>query len=154
MTETTAQRKIVEIFTDGACTGNPGPGGWGAILQYEGREKEISGFEPHTTNNRMEMRAVLEALTLLKEPCIVRLHTDSQYLKNGITTWIKAWKRNAWKTSTKSPVKNKDLWTAIDEAAQRHEVQWFWIKGHAGHPQNERADELARVAIRTGTKSG
>lgn len=143
------ERKKVEIFTDGACRGNPGPGGWGAILRYRGIEKEISGYEKHTTNNRMEMTAVIEALKALKEPCDVDLYTDSEYLRNGITQWILKWKRNGWKTGDKSPVKNKDLWEALDEASQRHNIKWNWVRGHCGHPENERCDALAREAVKT-----
>ncbi len=141
------RRKRVEIFTDGACRGNPGPGGWGAILRYKTIEKELSGSEPHTTNNRMELMAVIEALRALKEACVVDLTTDSQYLKNGITSWIHTWKRNGWKTSTKEPVKNRDLWEALDELSQKHMIRWHWVAGHQGHPENERCDFLARSAI-------
>jgi ribonuclease HI len=144
-------KKSVEIFTDGACSGNPGPGGWGALLRYQQVEKELSGFDPMTTNNRMEMTAVIEALRVLKEPCRVDICTDSQYLRDGITSWIHKWKRNDWRTSSKEPVKNKDLWEALDEAAQNHLVEWKWVKGHAGHPENERCDALARQAIRDGS---
>ncbi|HOV86069.1 MAG TPA: ribonuclease HI [Syntrophobacteraceae bacterium] len=143
-------RKKVEIFTDGACSGNPGPGGWGAILRYRGVEKEISGYSPHTTNNRMEMTAVIEALRALKEPCRVVLYTDSRYLRDGITRWIGRWKQNGWKTSEKTPVKNKDLWEALEALTQRHEIHWNWIKGHAGHLENERCDRLAREAMEKG----
>ncbi|MCE5335994.1 MAG: ribonuclease HI [Desulfobacteraceae bacterium] len=139
--------KAVEIFTDGACTGNPGPGGWGAILRYKDIEKEISGFERRTTNNKMELSAVIEALKLLKEPCRIRIHTDSMYLKNGITQWIRNWKRNGWLTSEKMPVKNRELWEALDALCSKHMVQWIWVKGHAGHPENERCDQLAREEI-------
>jgi ribonuclease HI len=142
-----AMKKRVEVFTDGACSANPGPGGWAAILRYRGREKEISGFNPSTTNNRMEMTAVIEALGELKEPCRVTVYTDSQYLQKGITGWIEKWKRNGWRTSQKEPVKNKDLWEALEEAAQRHEIEWMWVRGHQGHPENERCDALARDAI-------
>ncbi len=138
---------VVEIFTDGACSGNPGPGGWGAILRYNGVEKELSGGEPETTNNRMEMMAAIQALEALKRPSRVRLHTDSTYLMDGITKWIHAWKARGWKTANKKPVKNQDLWRRLEEALARHEVEWVWVKGHAGHPENERADELARSAI-------
>ncbi len=141
-------RKVVEIYTDGACSGNPGPGGWGAILRYKTTEKELSGFAPLTTNNRMEMTAVIQALEALKEPCNVKIYTDSQYLKDGITKWIRKWKRNGWLTAGKEPVKNKDLWESLDEAARRHAVEWHWVRGHHGHPENERCDELARMAIR------
>jgi ribonuclease HI len=138
----------VEIFTDGACSPNPGPGGWGAILRYGEIEKELSGYVPSTTNNRMELTAVVEALHALKRPCRVTIHTDSLYLKDGITSWIKKWKRNGWKTSTGEQVKNRDLWIALDKASQLHEIQWNWVRGHAGHPENVRCDELARSAIR------
>ena len=137
----------VEIFTDGACSGNPGPGGWGAVLRYNEAEKEISGGAARTTNNRMEMMAAIEALEALKRPSRVRLHTDSTYLKDGITKWIHAWKARGWKTAAKKPVKNQDLWQRLEAALERHEVNWFWVKAHAGHPENERADALARAAI-------
>lgn len=136
--------KTVEIFTDGACSGNPGPGGWGAILRYNGHEKELYGGEPETTNNRMELLAAIRALETLKRPCKVKLHTDSRYVKDGITQWIHNWKRNGWRTANKKPVKNVELWQALDDALARHEVHWIWVKGHAGHAENERADELAR----------
>ncbi|WP_419913596.1 ribonuclease HI [Hoeflea sp.] len=139
--------KHVEIFTDGACSGNPGPGGWGAILRYGKIEKELSGGTADTTNNRMELTAAIEALNALKERCRVDLYTDSSYVKDGIGGWIEGWKRNGWKTASKKPVKNADLWQALEEARNRHEVTWHWIKGHAGHPENERADELARMAM-------
>jgi ribonuclease HI len=144
----TSGLKEVEIFTDGACAPNPGPGGWGAILRYGENEKELSGYAPQTTNNRMELMAVVKALRAIKRPCSLIIHTDSRYLKDGITSWILKWKQNGWKTSTGAPVKNKDLWVALDEASRRHAVQWNWVKGHAGHPENERCDELARSAIR------
>ena len=134
----------VEIWTDGACSGNPGPGGWGALLVMGDREKEIYGGDPDTTNNRMELQAAIQALNALKRPCKVKLHTDSTYVKDGLTKWIHAWKRNGWKTAAKKPVKNADLWQALEAAANRHEIQWFWVKGHAGDPGNEKADELAR----------
>ena len=134
----------VEIWTDGACSGNPGPGGWGALLRYGEHEKELFGGEAETTNNRMELLAAINALNELKKPCKVELTTDSQYVKGGITGWIHGWKKNGWKTSAKKPVKNEDLWKALDEAVNRHDVNWNWVKGHAGHPENERADELAR----------
>ncbi|MDA4844812.1 ribonuclease HI [Hoeflea poritis] len=139
--------KHVEIFTDGACSGNPGPGGWGAILRYGRIDKELSGGTADTTNNRMELTAAIEALNALKERCRVDLYTDSSYVKDGIGGWIEGWKRNGWKTSAKKPVKNADLWQALEEARNRHDVTWHWIKGHAGHPENERADELARMAM-------
>lgn len=137
----------VEIFTDGACRGNPGPGGWGAILRINEHEKLISGAEVETTNNRMELTAAISALQCLKKPSRVDLTTDSQYVKNGISTWIHNWKRNGWRTADRKPVKNVDLWQVLDELVQRHEVHWHWIKGHSGHPENELADELARKAI-------
>ena len=137
----------VEIYTDGACSGNPGPGGWGAILRFNGVEKELSGGEAATTNNRMELMAAIEALNALKEPCAVDLHTDSNYVKDGISGWIEGWKRNGWKTADRKPVKNVELWQALDEARRRHTVNWHWVKGHAGHPENERADELAREGM-------
>ncbi|MCB1475663.1 MAG: ribonuclease HI [Rhodobiaceae bacterium] len=142
-----AAQTHVDIFTDGACSGNPGPGGWGAILRYGEHEKELSGGEAQTTNNRMEMRAAIEALNALKRPSVVELHTDSAYLRNGITEWIHGWKRRQWRTADKKPVKNVDLWQALDEAIARHEVRWHWVKGHAGHPENERADALARAGM-------
>jgi len=137
----------IEIFTDGACSGNPGPGGWGAILRSGAHEKEIWGGEPHTTNNRMELLAVIRALELLKRPVVARVHTDSQYVQKGISEWIHGWKARGWKTAAKTPVKNEDLWRALDEAASRHQVQWVWVRGHAGHVENERADELARRGV-------
>ena len=137
----------VIIHTDGACSGNPGPGGWGAILDYNGTRKEIYGGEKQSTNNRMELKAAIEALNVLKRACDVEMHVDSQYVKDGITKWIHGWKRNGWKTADKKPVKNVELWQALDEAIKRHEITWHWVKGHAGHPENERADELARQGI-------
>jgi ribonuclease HI len=137
----------VEIFTDGACRGNPGPGGWAAILRYRGVEREISGAEPLTTNNRMEMTAAIQALEKLKRHCRVRLYSDSQYLRDGISKWIHGWKRRGWRTADNRPVKNIDLWQRLDRAAAGHEVSWIWVKGHAGHHENERADVLARAAI-------
>jgi ribonuclease HI len=135
---------LVEIWTDGACKGNPGPGGWGAILRSaDGRERELSGGEAPTTNNRMELMAAIEALNALKRPCRVSLTTDSNYVRDGIRSWIHGWKRNGWKTSDRKPVKNAELWQALDEARTRHDVEWHWVKGHAGHPENERADALA-----------
>ena len=137
----------VEIWTDGACSGNPGPGGWGVLMRHGANQKELSGGEPDTTNNRMELRAAIEALNALKKPCEVHLHTDSQYVKGGVTGWIHNWKRNGWKTSDKKPVKNEDLWRELDAATARHTIHWHWVKGHAGHPENERADELARSGM-------
>ena len=142
------QRPVVEIHTDGACSGNPGPGGWGAILTSGPHRKELRGGEPLTTNNRMELMAAIMALEALKQPSIVDLYTDSVYLRNGITSWIHTWKRNNWRTADKKPVKNVELWKRLDEALGEHEIRWHWIKGHAGHPENESADELARLAIR------
>ncbi len=139
----------VEIWTDGACSGNPGPGGWGAILRFNGTEKELSGAEAQTTNNRMELMAAIAALEALTRPCAVTLTTDSQYVKDGLTKWIHGWKRNGWKTADKKPVKNEDLWKRLEAAAAKHKVTWEWVKGHAGHPENERADALARGAIAT-----
>ena len=137
----------VVIYTDGACSGNPGPGGWGAILSFAGKEKELKGGELHTTNNRMELMAAISALEALTKPCEVDLHTDSQYVRNGISSWIHGWKKNGWKTADKKPVKNVDLWQKLDAALKEHKVRWHWVKGHAGHPMNERADQLARDAI-------
>jgi ribonuclease HI len=137
----------VVIHTDGACSGNPGPGGWGAILDHGGKRKEIYGGEKDTTNNRMELKAAIEALNALKRPCTVEMHVDSNYVKDGITKWIHGWKKNGWKTAGKKPVKNVELWQALDEAIKRHQISWHWVKGHAGHPDNERADELARLGI-------
>jgi ribonuclease HI len=136
----------VEIFTDGACSGNPGPGGWGAILRSGAHEKEISGGEPLTTNNRMELTAAIRALEALKRPSTVVLHTDSRYVMDGLTKWLPRWKANGWKTTDKKPVKNDDLWRALDEAVARHDVAWRWVRGHDGHLENERADALARAA--------
>ena len=133
----------VEIFTDGACKGNPGPGGWGAILRANGKERELSGGEAPTTNNRMELMAAIEALKALRRPCRVQLWTDSVYVRDGITKWIHGWRRNGWKTADRKPVKNAELWQALLDAAAPHKVDWRWVKGHAGHPENERADKLA-----------
>jgi ribonuclease HI len=140
--------KKVRVFTDGSCQGNPGPGGWAAILRYQKREKEIYGSAPETTNNRMELSAAIEVLRLLKEPCEVEITTDSEYLKNGITSWIKSWKRNGWQTSAKKPVLNQDLWKELDELTAQHTIRWLWTKGHANHPENNRCDELATRAAR------
>jgi ribonuclease HI len=137
----------VDIYTDGACRGNPGPGGWGVILRYNSSERELSGAEPATTNNRMELTAAIEALESLKRPCRVRLTTDSMYVKSGITEWMAGWKRRNWKTADKKPVKNIDLWQRLDLACARHDIEWHWVKGHSGHTENERADILANLAI-------
>ena len=137
----------VTIYTDGACSGNPGPGGWGAILVHGETRKELSGGEPETTNNRMELQAAIEALNALKRPCKVALYTDSVYVRDGITKWIKGWQRNGWRTAAKKPVKNAELWQALQAALQPHDIDWHWVKGHAGHPENERADELARIGM-------
>ncbi len=147
MTSAAGERPNIVIYTDGACSGNPGPGGWGAILMSGSHRKELKGGEAHTTNNRMELMAVIAALEALKSPSTVELWTDSQYVKNGITAWIFGWKRNGWKTADKKPVKNAELWQQLDTARARHKVEWKWVKGHAGHPENERADELARAGI-------
>jgi ribonuclease HI len=138
---------LVVIYTDGACRGNPGPGGWGAVLTFGDKEREICGGELDTTNNRMELMAAIQALDALKRPCRVELHTDSQYLRNGITEWISGWKARGWKTAAKEQVKNEDLWRRLDQARLRHDVSWRWVKGHAGHPMNERADGLARQGM-------
>jgi ribonuclease HI len=138
---------LVEIFTDGACKGNPGPGGWGALMRYKGAEKALSGYEPHTTNNRMELLAAIESLKALTRSCKVAVTTDSEYLRKGITEWMFKWKKNGWKTAAKEPVKNADLWQLLDAEAQRHQIEWHWVKGHAGHPENEMADQLANAAI-------
>lgn len=138
---------MIEIYTDGACKGNPGPGGWGAYLKYGEHEKELFGGEAHTTNNRMELLGVISALAALTRACEVTIHTDSQYVKNGIETWIHGWKKNGWKTAAKQPVKNEDLWKMLDEQVARHQVQWRWVKGHAGNPGNERADQLANRGV-------
>jgi ribonuclease HI len=137
----------VAIWTDGACSGNPGPGGWGAVLTFDGTEKDLCGGEQLTTNNRMELTAAIMALEALKRPCEIDLHTDSQYVRGGITGWMAGWKRNGWKTSDKKPVKNVELWQKLEEAAARHQVKWHWVRGHAGDPMNERADELARKGM-------
>lgn len=137
----------VDIYTDGACKGNPGPGGWGALLRFKDQEKTISGAEQHTTNNRMELLAAIKALEALNRPCVVNLYTDSQYLRQGMTSWLHQWKKNGWKNSKKEPVKNDDLWKLLDFQASRHTMHWHWVKGHSGHPENERADALANEAI-------
>ena len=137
----------VTIHTDGACRGNPGPGGWGALLQYNGNTKELSGAEPHTTNNRMELLAAAEALAALKRPCSVKLYTDSTYLRQGVTDWLAGWKSNGWRTAARKAVKNQDLWLRLDTVMQPHDIEWHWVKGHSGDPGNERADALANAAI-------
>jgi ribonuclease HI len=142
-----AERNTVDIYTDGACSGNPGPGGWGAILRYNATERELSGGEPNTTNNRMELMAAIRALEALTRPVIARVHTDSTYVKDGITKWIDQWKARGWRTAAKKPVKNVDLWQRLDAAAAGHDVSWHWVRGHTGHPENERADELARRGL-------
>jgi len=147
MTSTTDDDNHVEIYTDGACSGNPGPGGWGAILRFKGVEKELSGGAAETTNNRMEMMAAISALEALKRPCIINIYTDSSYVRDGITKWIFGWQKRGWKTADKKPVKNVELWQRMLEALKPHQVEWHWVKGHAGHPENERCDELARQAI-------
>ena len=145
---------IVEIATDGACKGNPGPGGWGALIRNGQREKELSGGEPITTNNRMELTAAVEALNALTRPCRVTLRTDSRYVMDGLTKWIHGWRRNGWRTADKKPVKNADLWQALVTAADRHQIEWEWVKGHAGHPDNERADRLASDAALAAGRRG
>ncbi len=150
MTERAAPRgpgRIVEVYADGACKGNPGPGGWGVLLRAGGREREMCGGEAQTTNNRMELTAVIEALSALTQRSQVRVYTDSQYVQKGISEWIHNWKRRGWLTADRKPVKNADLWRKLDEVAKQHEVEWYWVKGHAGHPENERADALANQGI-------
>jgi len=147
VTAAEAAPPLVEIFTDGACSGNPGPGGWGTILRFGAVEKELFGYESPTTNNRMELLAAISGLEALKRPAQVRLHTDSQYLRDGITKYIHAWKRRGWKTADNKPVKNIDLWVRLEAAMAPHQVEWLWVKGHAGHPENERADALARQGV-------
>jgi ribonuclease HI len=137
----------IEIFTDGGCRGNPGPGGWGALLRYNGHTKELKGAEAHTTNNQMELMAAIQAFEALKRPCKVKITTDSQYVKNGITQWMAGWKKKGWKTAANQPVKNQELWQRLDAAIAPHEVEWHWVKGHSGHPENERVDTLANEAI-------
>ena len=148
-----ANSKTVIIYTDGACSGNPGPGGWGAILMYGTERKEMHGGEAESTNNRMELLAAISALEALKRPSEVALYTDSKYVMDGITSWIYGWKRNGWKTADKKPVKNLELWQRLDEARRVHKIEWHWVKGHAGHPENERADELAREGMSAFKKS-
>ena len=139
--------KQVRAFTDGACSGNPGPGGWGAVLQFDDHERELHGGAADTTNNRMELTAAIEALKVLSKPCQVSLTTDSTYVKDGITQWLANWKRNGWRTAANKPVKNQDLWQALDHESARHEIDWCWVKGHSGHPENERADRLANLGM-------
>lgn len=139
----------IEIYTDGACRGNPGPGGWGVLLRYKDKEKALSGAEAHTTNNRMELQAAIEGLSALTKACTVDLYTDSNYLRQGMMTWLHQWKKKGWKNAKKEPVKNEDLWKALDALATKHTVHWHWVKGHAGHPENEYADTLATTAIDT-----
>jgi ribonuclease HI len=141
------KNEIVEIFTDGACKGNPGIGGWGALLRSQGKERELFGGEAHTTNNRMELMAAISALEALSRPCRVQLHTDSKYVQQGISEWIAGWKQRGWKTSAKQAVKNEDLWRRLDTAVARHQIEWLWVKGHAGHIENERADQLANRGV-------
>ena len=150
MTSSEDSRKnenVIDIYTDGACSGNPGPGGWGAVMRWRDAERELWGGEADTTNNRMEMTAAIKAIEAVKRPVKIRIHTDSTYLKDGITKWIANWKLKGWKTANRKPVKNVDLWQMLDEATTHHDVEWHWVKGHAGHPENERADELARRGI-------
>ena len=149
-----SEKPRVAIWTDGACSGNPGPGGWGAILVYKGHEKELMGGEAFTTNNRMELMAAISALEALKRPAIIDFHTDSQYLRSGIMGWIDGWKRNGWRTAERKPVKNADLWQRLDAATKRHEIAWHWVRGHAGTLGNERADELAREGMKPFKKEG
>lgn len=144
----------VAIWTDGACSGNPGPGGWGAVLTFDGRRKELSGGEAATTNNRMELTAAIQALEALRRPCEVDIYTDSAYLRGGITAWLEGWKKNGWRTADKKPVKNAELWQRLETAARHHKVVWHWLKGHAGNPMNERADELARQGMQAFLKRG
>ncbi|TXI28859.1 MAG: ribonuclease HI [Nitrosomonas oligotropha] len=143
----TTDAKVVEIYTDGACKGNPGVGGWGVLLRYAGHEREIFGGEQLTTNNRMELLAAIRALESLKRPCKVHLHTDSQYVQRGISEWLDSWKARNWRTAGKKPVKNEDLWRQLDELAQHHEIEWCWVRGHSGHAENERADQLANRGV-------
>jgi ribonuclease HI len=148
------QRAAVDIYTDGACSGNPGPGGWGALLRWRDRTRELSGFEPATTNNRMELQAAISALEALKRPMAVRLFTDSDYLRHGITAWLPVWKKRGWRTADRKPVRNQDLWQRLEQALVRHQVEWHWVRGHSGDPDNERADQLARAALRAGRAEG
>ena len=141
------QDKTVSLYTDGACKGNPGKGGWGVLMRYGNHEKELFGGEAHTTNNRMELTAIIQGLAALKRPCAVVIYTDSQYVKNGMEKWIHGWKKNGWKTASKQPVKNEDLWQQLDRLAAQHQIQWQWVRGHAGHAENERADALANQGV-------
>lgn len=151
MNQSTWESSVIDIFTDGACSGNPGPGGYGAIVRYNGRDKELFGYSPHTTNNRMELLAAIRGLEAVEvNEAKVAITTDSKYVKDGISSWIYNWKRNGWRTAGRKPVKNADLWRALDEAVSRHDVSWHWVEGHSGHPENERADELARRGITDG----
>ena len=143
-------KDTIDIYTDGACSGNPGPGGWGALLRIGAKEKELSGYDPATTNNRMELMAVIEALRALKRPVAARVHTDSQYVQKGISEWIHGWKKRGWLTADRKPVKNADLWQALEALTVGHKIEWLWVRGHAGHTENERVDALARQAIETG----
>jgi len=149
MPKSASSAEVVRIYTDGACKGNPGPGGWGAILQMDGEEKELFGGERQTTNNRMELTAVIRALEALKRPCRIEVYTDSQYVQKGITEWIKGWKARGWRTAAKEPVKNVDLWKLLDEEVKPHEIEWVWVRGHSGHNGNERADALANKGVET-----
>lgn len=149
-----SENNWVDIYSDGACKGNPGVGGWGALLRFGDREKELCGGEAVTTNNRMELTAVIEALKSLKRTCRIRVHTDSQYVQKGILEWLQNWKRKGWKTSTGQAVKNQDLWQALDRLAAEHEIEWHWVRGHAGHPENERADALANAGVEKARKGG
>ena len=148
-----AENSIVEIFSDGACSGNPGPGGWGTILRFGGHEKELSGYDPETTNNRMELIGAIAGLEALTRPCRVRVTTDSEYVKKGMTEWIESWVKRGWKNTQKKPVANRDLWERLLELAEQHQVEWHWVRGHDGHAENERCDALARAAIETGRSS-
>ncbi len=154
MSESSSADKTVVVFADGACKGNPGPGGWGAILRMGDREKEIYGGEPATTNNRMELTAVIRALESLKRRCRVKVYTDSQYVQKGVSEWLAQWKRRGWRTADRKPVKNEDLWRRLDELAHGHEVHWHWVRGHAGHPENERADALANRGVQSVFRGG
>ena len=150
-----APSTLVEVFTDGACKGNPGPGGWGAVLRFNGHEKELSGGDPRTTTNRMELTAAIQALAVVTRPCGVKLSTDSKYVMDGLTRWIHGWRKNGWRTADKKPVKNVELWQALFELTQKHRIEWEWVKGHAGHPENERADKLASdAAVAAGAGAG